>query len=102
MGRVAFDPRPGFEHVVYACKTGHHQALGAWRSLDNANCTYLSGQPHRPVYRSLDGGRSWHSLHAPEYRALPDYLDITAFAVCSDGALRLDGYHGLYTLPGPQ
>jgi len=102
LGRVVFDPRPGMSHVVYACKTTHRLTLDYWRLSINANLPYLPGQPHRPLYRSIDGGRTWRSLHAPHFSGIANYLDVTAMEVGPDGTVHVDGFHGLYSLPGPK
>lgn len=99
MGHVAFDPRPGRHHVVYACKSEDPVLTAAWRG--DASCLNRHSQPKRPLYRSLDGGKTWKPLHAPEYSGVPDHLDILALAVSPhDGSLHVDGYCGLYVLPG--
>jgi hypothetical protein len=100
IGHVAFDPRPGVEHVVYACKSADPEMCRAWRTRRNPNLAHSNGQARRPLYRSVDGGRSWQSLHAPNYHDIPDHLDVTALEVAPDGSLYVDGYCGLYILPG--
>jgi hypothetical protein len=99
MGHVVFDPRPGMHHVVYASKSEDPVLPGAWR--DDASCISRHSQARRPLYRSLDGGQGWSSLHGPEYLGIPEHLDVTVVAVSpKDGSLYVDGYRGLYVLPG--
>ena len=99
MGHVVFDPRPGMHHVVYACKSEDPVLTGAWRN--DTSCISRHSQAWKPLYRSLNGGRSWSSLHGPEYLGIPDHLDVMVVAVSpNDGSLYIDGYCGLYVLPG--
>ncbi len=99
IGHVVFDPRPGMEHVVYACKSVDPEMCRPWRP-GNPNLVNTNGQARRPLYRSLDGGLTWKNLHAPEYTGIPDHLDVTAIEVGPDGTLYVDGYCGIYALPG--
>jgi hypothetical protein len=100
IGHVAFDPRPGMEHVVYACKSADPRMRREWRTLKNPNMLNFNGQARRPLYRSLDGGKTWSNLHAPEYYGIPDHLDVTALEIGPDGTLYVDRYCGIYALPG--
>ena len=100
IGHVAFDPRPGMEHVVYACKSADPVMCRSWRSEQNPNMVNSNAQARQPLYRSLDGGRTWNKLHGPEYTGIPNYLDVTALKVGPDGTLYVDGYCGIYALPG--
>ena len=100
IGHVAFDPRPGMEHVVYACKSSDPRMCRSWRTIENPNMVHFNGQARRPLYRSRDGGQSWEALHAPEYAGMPDHLDVTALEVGPDGSLYVGGYSGIYALPG--
>jgi hypothetical protein len=99
IAHVAFDPRPGTAHVVYACASRDPRLTRLWQRPE-AGMLHANGQAHRPLYRSLDGGRTWRSLHAPDYSGIPDHLDVTAMIVAPDGTLYVDGYDGLYSLPG--
>jgi hypothetical protein len=93
VAHVVFDPRPGFHHVVYAAKSWDPVFAAKWRGKGNRH-----GQARRPLYRSVDGGKSWGSLHAPGYHGIPDHLDVMDIAVGDDGTLFVDGYAGLYSL----
>jgi len=93
VAHVVFDPRPGFHHVVYAAKSWDPVFAAKWRGKGNRH-----GQARRPLCRSVDGGKSWSSLHAPVYRGIPDHLDVMDIAVDQDGTLFVDGYGGLYSL----
>lgn len=98
IAHVAFDPRPGMGHVVYACASRDPRLTRLWQRPE-AGMIHANGQARRPLYRSLDGGRTWRSLHAPDCGGIPDHLDVTAMIVGPDGTLYVDGYDGLYSLP---
>ena len=99
IGHVVFDPRPGFENVVYAAKSADPKMTNGWRG-SNPNMKHPNGQAKKPLYRSLDGGKTWESLHGSEYEGIPEYLDVTSMTVNLNGTLYVDGYHGLYSLSG--
>ena len=102
LGDVQFDPRPGKSHLVYASQTNDQISettrMRDWAGPRNANKTFPAGQTHRPLYRSNDGGRTWTSLHAPEFGGIPDYLTVSCLEVSATGALYVDGFMGLYSL----
>ena len=100
IGHVAIDPRPGMGHVVYACKSADPDMCRPWRGSNNPNMLHSNGQARRPLYRSIDGGKTWETLHAPEYSGIPDHLDVTALEVGPAGGVYVDGYSGIYALPG--
>jgi len=100
VGHVLFDPRPGMENVVYACKLYDPEMVRPWRSRNNSNMIHTNGQAKYPLYRSTDGGQTWNKLHEPEYTGIPNHLDVTAIEVGADGKLYVGGFCGLYILPG--
>jgi len=103
LGDVVFDPRPGNSHIVYASQTVDHISettrMRDWAEPKNKNKTFPAGQTYRPLYRSNDGGRTWHCLHGPEFPGIPDYLTVSCIEVSAAGTLFVDGYMGLYSLP---
>ena len=104
LGDVQFDPRPGKGHIVYASQTNDQitetSRMREWAEPRNKNKSFPAGQTYRPLHRSNDGGRTWKNLHGPEFPGIPDYLTVSAIEVSAAGTLYVDGFMGLYSLPG--
>ncbi|MEX0324898.1 MAG: WD40/YVTN/BNR-like repeat-containing protein [Puniceicoccaceae bacterium] len=84
---VVFDPRPGFEDVVYI-STGPPPS-----NKDRGELLY------RQVYRSTDSGVTWTRQTGGDLQGeLPDYLYSVAAGISPSGAFTLADYAGLYTL----
>lgn len=97
MGFVAFDPRPGFEHVVYASKSTDRQQLDLWDEEDNGNHTYSGGDNYEPYYRSEDGGLTWSKLHGANHTNAPSAaMMVSSMEVGMDGRLFISTSAGLY------
>jgi hypothetical protein len=99
MGSVAYDPRPGKTHIVYAAKVCDYYSLGDWSKLANTNHDYNGGRAFKPLHRSTDGGRTWEPLHAPRFRGLPDFFNVCAIDVGPSGTVYVANTHGLFSLP---
>lgn len=100
MGFVTFDPRPGYEHVVYAAATTGRHALDRWGGESNPNHGYPGGQEEDPFYVSRDSGHTWHSLHTAEFSDAPEGVSVKDMTVDDAGRLLAITAHGLYSLTG--
>ncbi|VGO13041.1 hypothetical protein PDESU_01595 [Pontiella desulfatans] len=95
MGFVEFDPRPGYEHVVYASKSHNHHQLDRWAEGENLNHPVPGGLLMEPFYRSVDGGITWAKLHGPTQPDAPEAVTMINsmlvdtegrfFTACADG-----------------
>ena len=84
---IAFDPRPGYEDVVYA-SSGPPGA-----NKDRGEMLY------RQVYRSTDSGVTWTRMAGGTLQGeLPDYLLPMAAGISPSGEFSLADYTGFYTL----
>lgn len=96
MGFVVFDPRPGYEHVVYAAKQNDDRKLCEWGGLSNKNHAYPGGDNFEPFYRSTDGGRTWTKLHGAAYPQAPQSAMIESMLVDSTGRMLAGTTEGIY------
>lgn len=96
MGFVAFDPRPGFEHVVYAAKQNDDRTMGAWAGEGNPNRAYPGGENSEPFYRSTDGGITWQKLHGENHPEAPSAAMIESMTVDMLGRMFAATTEGIY------
>ncbi len=96
MGFVIFDPRPGFENIVYAAKTNDVQTLDDWSGEKNKNHSYPGGDNFEPFYISRDGGLSWEKLHGENYPDAPKSAMIHSVEVDSYGRFYAATCEGIY------
>lgn len=98
MGFVLFDPRPGYEHVVYAAKQNDDAKLKLWAGEDNKNHSYPGGYNFEPFYMSLDGGITWEKMHGEKFPEAPQAAMIQSMIVDSDGRLLAATTQGIYMI----
>ena len=98
MGFVIFDPRPGYEHVVYAAKTMDNETLDDWSGEMNRNHTYPGGDNLEPFYMSTDGGITWEKLHGGNFPGAPESAMIHSLEVDSHGRLFAATCEGIYRI----
>jgi hypothetical protein len=96
MGFVIFDPRPGYEYVVYAAKTMDNQTLDDWSGEQNKNHAYPGGDNLEPFYMSTDGGISWEKLHGDSFPEAPESAMIHSLEVDFRGRLFAATCEGVY------
>ncbi|VGO19004.1 LamG domain-containing protein [Pontiella sulfatireligans] len=97
MGLVQFDPRPGYEHIVYASKSHNHQQLDRWAEGENLNHPVPGGLLTEPFYRSTDGGISWSKLHGASQPDAPEAVSmITSILVDTEGRFFASTAAGMY------
>lgn len=96
MGFVVFDPRPGYEHIVYAAKQNDDRTLGDWAGEDNPNHAYPGGENAEPFYRSVDGGRTWEKLHGADLPDAPSAAMIESMTVDMRGRMFAATTEGVY------
>jgi hypothetical protein len=96
MGFVAFDPRPGHSHIVYAASQNDEATQGAWARAGNPNRAYPGGENSDPYYRSTDGGITWEHLHGVHYPDAPGGGQIESMTVDSRGRMFAATTEGIY------
>lgn len=96
MGFVIFDPRPGYENIVYAAKTNDIQTLDDWSGEQNRNHACPGGDNFEPFYISKDGGISWEKLHGDDYPQAPESAMIHSVEVDSYGRFYAASCEGIY------
>jgi hypothetical protein len=97
MGFVAFDPRPGYSHIVYAASQNDGATQGAWAEEGNPNRAYPGGENSDPYYRSVDGGLTWEHLHGDNYPDAPGGGQIESMVVDTRGRMFAATTEGIYT-----
>ena len=98
MGFVLFDPRPGFENVVYAAKQNDDATLELWAGEDNKNHAYPGGNNFEPFYMSQDGGITWKKMHGQDFPDAPESAMIESMTVDSNGRLMAATTEGIYLI----
>jgi hypothetical protein len=96
MGFVVFDPRPGFEHIVYAAKQNDDRTLGDWAGENNPNRAWPGGENTEPFYRSTDGGITWTRLHGAAWPDAPQAAMIESMTVDTLGRMFAATTEGIY------
>ena len=98
MGFVLFDPRPGFENVVYAATQNDDATLGLWAGEGNKNHSYPGGNNFEPFYMSLDGGITWKKMHGQDFPDAPESAMIESMAIDANGRLFAATTEGIYSI----
>ncbi|MEM9227135.1 MAG: hypothetical protein AAGA45_04125, partial [Verrucomicrobiota bacterium] len=97
MAFVAFDPRPGYENVVYAAAGSDD--VDKWKSDDNPNKPYPGGVHYQPLHMSQDGGLTWSNMHESAYGDVPEGIVVKDLTVDpKNGKLHVVTAQGLYSL----
>ncbi len=98
MGFVLFDPRPGYENVVYAAKQNDDATLNLWSGESNKNHSYPGGENTEPFYMSQDGGITWEKMHGEKFPDAPKAAMIESMTIDATGRLIAATTEGIYLI----